>query len=99
MNHVPDKLQAILWSTPTKKLDLKKHKTYIIHQVLMYGTFRQIRWLFKTYSKEKILKTFVNQPLKVYTKEAFYYIKNFVLGLKTHRLASDKYVNTIYKSA
>jgi len=95
MIKIPNNLQGILWSTPIEKLNVDKHKSYIIHQVLMYGDFDQIRWLFKTYSKKQIVDIFLHKPQKVYTKEAFNYVNKFILGLKDRQLPIDKYVSTI----
>lgn len=96
MKKLPAALAPILWSTPLNRLSLSKHKAYIIHQVLMYGNFQDIRWLFRTYPKEEIKKVFISNPQKIYTKEAFNYIKDFILEIKDKRLSPQKYVNTLY---
>ena len=96
MTNIPKSLQGILWSVSTESLDLEKNKAYIIHQALMYGDFKDIRWLFKGYSREEIKKVFLEKPRKVYTKEALNYIKNFVLDIKEEQITTNKYVNTIY---
>lgn len=95
MKKIPDNLQSILWSVPLGKLDFAKHQSYIIHQVLMFGNFDQIRWLFKTYPKSQVVDTFLRQPQKIYTKEALNYISKFILDLSGVRLPVDKYVNAI----
>ena len=81
------------------KLDLERDKAYIIHQVLMYGGFKEIRGLFKIYPIAVIRNVFVNRPMKVYTKTGFNYIKNFVLNLQKASLPVNKYVNTFYGHA
>lgn len=91
---IPKKLQPILWSVDTDKLDIQKHKGYIIHQVLRFGTLSDIKWLFQTYTKDKIRKFFLAHPSKNYAPEDFHFIKNYVLGLR-ERLDSDKYVTSI----
>lgn len=96
MSRIPKRLQGILWSSPISKLGLDKHKVYIIHQVLMYGDFKQIRWLFDTYTKEQIKKVFLTKPQKIYTKPALNYVNRFILGLDSNELPVDKYVNTLY---
>lgn len=96
MAQVPSRLQGVLWSVPTDQLDLKKDKAYIINQVLMYGSLEDIRWLFKTYPKETIQEVFVNQPMKVYTKQGFNFIKNYVLGLRDRKLSPTNYVSAVY---
>ncbi|EKD64953.1 MAG: hypothetical protein ACD_50C00232G0002 [uncultured bacterium] len=92
---IPKNLQSVLWSTDINLLDLERDKGYIIHQVLIYGSFDDIRWLFQTYSKKEVLEVFLNHPSKNYPREVFYFIKNFVLSLKPVKLAEEKYVTSI----
>jgi len=92
---IPKKLQPILWSTNVELLDIEKNKGYIVHQILLYGTFDELQWLFNTYSKEEIIDTFINHPSRMYSKSAFYFIKNFILGLKQKKLTEDDYVTSI----
>lgn len=93
-NKIPSEFQGILWSANVKDLDLKEDKDYIIHQVLMYGSLEQIRWLFRTYKKEEIKKVFVENPIPIYTKPIFYFIKNIILNLK-RKLDEKKYIKNI----
>ncbi len=51
---VPKSLQSVLWSYDISKIDVKKDKNLIIQQVLNYGTMKEIKWLFKTYSATEI---------------------------------------------
>lgn len=92
---VPPKLQSVLWSTDVNLLDIEKDKGYIIHQVLIYGTLKEIKWLFRTYSKKEIIEVFVKRPSKIYPKEVFYFVKNFILSLKNINLSEEKYVTSI----
>lgn len=89
-------LQAILWSKDVKKLDFKKDRNYIIHQILSYGNLRQIRWLFKVYKREEIKNAFLKFPKKVYQPAVFYFTKNFVLNLRKEQLKEEKYVKTLF---
>lgn len=51
---LPKFLQSVLWSYDIKKIDIKTDKELIIQQVLNWGTEKQLKWLFKTYSKKEI---------------------------------------------
>ena len=93
---VPKRLQAILWSTDVKKLDLEQDKEYIIPQLLIYGTLEEIRWLFRVYSKASVTRCFLEHPMKLYYQEAFWFIKNYLLDLQDHTLNPDDYVTSIY---
>ena len=92
---VPKKLQPILWSTDIRLLDIQRDRVYIIHQVLLYGTFEELQWLFSTYPKEEIADVFINRPQKIYPRSMFYFVKNFILQLKDKKLSEGKYVTSI----
>ena len=51
---LPSFIRACLWSFDPKDIDVKRDKTLIITQVLNYGHWNGVRWLFKTYSKSDI---------------------------------------------
>lgn len=91
---IPKSLQGILWSKNIKDLDLEKDKVYIIHQVLSYGTLKQIKWLFKTYGLKKIQEVFSKYPKKIYIPSVFNFVKNFILNLKKKKLSLKNYVKT-----
>lgn len=88
---IPKKLQPVLWSVNVNSLDLKKDSYYIIHQILAYGDFESISWLFKNYSKEEIIHVF-KQSFKDYRKPRFYFVKNIILGLKNWHPDESYYV-------
>lgn len=92
---IPAKLQPILWSTNVNLLEAQKDKVYIIHQVLLYGTFEELQWLFSTYKKKEIIDVFIKNPQKLYPKSMFYFVKNFILRLKDKNLSEGRYVTSI----
>jgi hypothetical protein len=83
-------LQGVLWSAEVKNLDIQKNKNYIIHQILTYGNFDQIKWLRSVYSDKEIKDVFINDPRKQYTKSSFNFVKNYILGINIS-LSSDRY--------
>lgn len=87
-------LQGILWSKNIRELDLEKDKVYIVHQVLSFGNLNQIKWLFKVYRPKEIREIFLKHPKKIYTPPIFYFVKNFILGLKKKNLPKEKYVKS-----
>ena len=93
MTMVPKTLQAVLWSRNVSKLDIKRDKNYIIHQVLMYGSLEDIKWLKKTYKPGDIKKEFIQKPRKLYTIPAYNFIKQYLLGINKS-LQEDRYVKT-----
>lgn len=58
---IPLKMKWLFWSYDIKSLDLKADKEYIIAQTLNYGTWEDLKWLYKIYS-EKEIKEIVRNP-------------------------------------
>lgn len=78
---IPTNLQGILWSVNIAKLDLKRDKNYIINQVLAYGTWDHLKWLFSVYSKEEIKDVFVHNPAKDFVPASYNFVKNCLLKI------------------
>ena len=93
MKPVAPSLQAILWSKKLSKLNLKKDKIYIIHQILAYGSLKDLAWLFKTFQKKEIIEIFSRHPQKIYTPSQLNFAKNIILNLKIS-LDEKKYLKT-----
>lgn len=91
---IPNSWQGLLWSVPVKDLDKEEDKSYIIHQVLSYGSLKQIKRLFDLYSLREIQEVFLKSPRKVYTFPIFYFVKDFVLNLGGQDLNVNNYVKT-----
>lgn len=79
---IPKNLQGVLWSVDTDQLDLQKNKIYIINQILAYGTWEQLKWLFNNYSRAEITEVFKLHPGKDYTTAAYNFVKNILLDLE-----------------
>lgn len=92
---IPKNLQGVLWSVNVNNLNLEQDKYYIIHQILGYGGFDEIKWLLHHYSLEKIQEVFLKSPMKNYPKNNYYFAKNIVLDLEDKKLDENKYVTSI----
>lgn len=95
MQKLPAWLQSTFWSSDINKLDINKHKSYIIHQILSWGSFREWKWLLANYPIKTIRKVFIEKPHKDYRPEVYHFVKNYVLGLKQYQLDKDNYVTSI----
>lgn len=93
---LPGSFQGILWSADIKLMDINRDRNYIIHQVLMYGSLKQIKWLLDTYGRRTVRKTFLCHPQNIYTPQAFFFIKNIVLNLKKAKINEKNYVKIIH---
>ncbi|MFH1566102.1 MAG: hypothetical protein ABIB98_02805 [bacterium] len=96
MKEIPKKLQPILWSSSVDTLSPEKDAIPIIHKVLAYGDMVGIKWLVNFYGKRRVIKIFLKDPMNLYTKQSFNFIKNFILGLEKVDLEEVKYVKTLY---
>ncbi len=43
--------QSLFWDTDPKKLDTKKHSTYIIERIMDFGKDNEVHWLRQNYPK------------------------------------------------
>lgn len=92
---VVSRIQPLLWSREVKKIDIRNDRVYIIHQVLSFGDLKDIREIFRIYSMNEIKDVFLRYPKKIYQRAVFYFVKNFILGLKDIKLNEDDYVKTL----
>ncbi|MGQ9512424.1 DUF6922 domain-containing protein [Thermodesulfitimonas sp.] len=69
MAPVPARFRAFFWDTDPEKLDLKRHKTYIIERLLEFGDEEAYRWLFRHYPEEEI-KTVVKKSRRISRRTA-----------------------------
>lgn len=92
MKRVPCFLQSVLWSCDVSQLDLQVNKSYIVNQILSYGTLKEFRWLFKNYSLSEVVEVFLKRPTKGYTRQRLHFGKNFVLPLAKSHLDERLYV-------
>ena len=88
-------LARLFWSDDKSSLDTQKHKSYIIHHVLLHGTFADIRELIALYSQGEVIRTFINHPSKIYPKKIFNFIKNYILGIRGAKLDEQDYITSV----
>lgn len=93
---IPSTLQSVLWSVDVNKLDWQRDKNYIIHQVLIYGDINELRWLLQTYTKKTVADVFLNCPAKIYPKEMFRFVKDYILGMEGLTLDEEDYVTAFF---
>ena len=94
----PIYLQAVLWSRDINNLSLGKDKEYIINQVLAYGLFDHLKWLFAVYPKTEILNTFLQNPIKIYSYRSLNFIKTILFGNKNLDLNESLYVKSLSRN-
>lgn len=45
---------SLFWDVDQKKLDSEKHARYIIERILEFGNDKEVKWLFRHYSRDLI---------------------------------------------
>mgnify|MGYP001570927402 CR=1 FL=1 len=96
MASIPPSLQGVLWSKTVNQLDLAKDKSYVIHQILRFGSLSDIRWLFDTYPAQVIKQEFIRHPQPIYSKPALNFIKNTILNLGHKQVDESRYLQSFY---
>ena len=80
---IPKRMKWLFWSYDIESLDLKRDKEYIITQVLNYGTWEDLKWLFRIYSKEEIKKVVQNPSRGLWFKNVLnFWLKIFNVKIK-----------------
>lgn len=46
--------RSLFWDVDPKTIDPKRHARYIIERILDFGNDREVRWLWRTYSRSLI---------------------------------------------
>ncbi|HCM82547.1 MAG: hypothetical protein UV63_C0016G0005 [Microgenomates group bacterium GW2011_GWC1_43_11] len=95
MNHPPVTLQPFLSSLNVDRLDIEKDDTYIIHQILAYGSIDALIWLFATYPKDHIQRVFCDAPYKDYRPSRFHFVISVLLSLEDRDIDKRNYVKNI----
>jgi len=94
MSKIPKNLQGILWSRNIDNLDLQEDKNYIVHQVLAYGGWKHLKWLFGVYKPGVIKDVFIKHPAKDYTERTFNLIQKIILEIPIKSVDKRYYVKT-----
>ena len=92
---IPKNLQGILWSKAVSEIDPKTDRVYLIHQVLRYGSLKDINWLFHFCPRSQVIKTFLEAPLPVYDLHSFNFVRSYILKIE-NGLDQNAYIKALY---
>jgi len=92
MKKVPKQFQRVLWSYNVDKLDLEEDKKEIITQVLNYGTWEDVKLLFKIYPEKEIKKVVKNPRRGVWFEK----VLNFWTLMFNIRLKKEVWEKAIF---
>lgn len=79
---IPKSLQGVLWSRSVDNLNLNKDEEYIIHQILAYGRWEDLVWLFDKYGKNRVRKVFTDHPTKDYSPAGLKFVSKVLLEVE-----------------
>jgi len=74
--HQIDQIGQMFWDIDPKKLDIIRHKRFIMERISQYGTPPEISWLLDTYKKKDIIQV-VKQSKNIDRKTANYWTLYF----------------------
>ena len=57
---IPKSMDWLFWSYDPESLDLRTDKEYIVTQVLNYGKWEDVQWLFRAYARKEIVEIVKN---------------------------------------
>lgn len=58
----------LFWDVNPKTIDPEKHTRYIIERILDYGTFYEMRWLTRRYSRQTIRRVMALPRVQLHAK-------------------------------
>jgi hypothetical protein len=90
---IPKKMKWLFWSYDIESLNLKRDKDYIIPQVLNYGTWDDLKWLFKVYSREEIKEVIKHPRRGVWFRK----VLNFWTKIFNIKLKKDVFERAIFR--
>ena len=60
MAKLPPSARKYFWDVNFDELDASKHPRFVIERLLEYGDFPELRWLFRNFSRQRIVNTLKN---------------------------------------
>jgi len=82
--------QYLFWDAPPEKIDVTKHKNYIIERVLSRGLLKDFYFLLPLYTTEEITITVKNS--KVLDKKTINFCSHY-FGIPLNELHASSYYN------
>jgi len=55
VNMISEYLKKYFWDTDIEKIDVRKHKNYVIERILEMGDERAVSWLKKNFTEKEII--------------------------------------------
>jgi len=86
---LPKFLQSALWSADLSKMNKQRNKKIIIKQILNFGTWRQVQWVLKNYSKKEIKEIIQNSYSSDWDQKSLN-LYRIIFNIDLHKIKSRK---------
>ncbi len=90
-----NQFKRLFWFIDPSRLDIRKDRNLIIHQVLAYGTLADVKRLFKLYGKRTVKQEFQKPKKGLYQPSVLYFIQ-YLLGV--NKINAKEYLKNIYEA-
>jgi hypothetical protein len=70
---IPREFKKYFWDIDFDKLNLEKHRNFILERLLNYGSFSTFSWIFQTYTKEEVKQLLKNKANRSLSKSSLYF--------------------------
>ncbi len=70
---IPRQYKKFFWDVDFNKLDLEKHRKFILERFLNFGTFDTFKWIFKTFDSEEVQELIDKKGIHSLTRNSFYF--------------------------
>ncbi len=70
---LPNEFKKYFWDTDFNRLDLGKHRKFILERLLNYGTFDTFNWIFRTFNVEEVRSFINNRGKNSLSKNSLYF--------------------------
>lgn len=91
---IPKSMEWLFWSYDPKSLDLRADKEYIVTQVLNYGKWEDVQWLFRMYAREEIIEIVRNPRRGSWFPNVLHYWQT-IFGIRIRKEVAERAIRLL----
>ena len=76
MERIPPNIKRLFWDVDKDRVDVKKHRFYIIKRIMDFGNVEEVRWMMKNYTPEDIIEV-LRKSRGISRKSAYFWSAYF----------------------
>ncbi len=81
MERIPPHIKRLFWDTDKDRVDVGKHRFYIIKRIMDYGNLEGVRWMMRNYTPEEITEV-VRKSRGISRKSAYFWSAYYQIPLE-----------------